>query len=254
MNENRKIENRTGEALPGASNRAGKRIWEIDALRGFLILCVIASHALFFLYGVKGVIKLPGWIRFVMQYGGALFVVLSGLSATLGSRSLRRGALVFAGGMLLTVGSVVAVSMGWMGKNMIIRFGVLHLLGFAMMLYPLLKKLPSAVLLPLGMTVVALGIWFELKPVLVSVKFLFPLGLRYGGFSSGDYFPILPHLGWFCLGIVLGRTLYPTKQTLLPRVNTASPVLRFFCWCGRNSLYIFILHLPLLGGLLMLIL
>jgi len=252
--QNAKCKMQNDRSRSEAKTGKRSRIWEIDALRGFLILCVIASHALFFLYGVKGVIKLPGWIRFVMQYGGALFVILSGLSATLGSRSLRRGALVFAGGMLLTVGSVAAVSMDWLGKDMIIRFGVLHLLGFAMMLYPLLKKLPSAVLMPLGMTVVALGLWFELKPVLVSVKFLFPLGLRYDGFSSGDYFPILPHLGWFCLGIVLGRTLYPTKQTLLPRVNTASPVLRFFCWCGRNSLYIFILHLPLLGGLLMLIL
>ena len=230
------------------------RIWEIDALRGFLILCVIASHALYFTSSMKSVIKVPEFIRFVMNYGGVLFVILSGLSATLGSRSFHRGLLVFAGGMVLTLGSYAAVALGMMGKTMIIRFGVLHLLGFAMMLYPLLKKLPNTALLPLGMIIVALGLWFELRPVLVSVKFLFPLGLCYKGFTSGDFFPILPHLGWFCLGIALGRTLYPTKQTLLPRVNAAAPILRFFCWCGRNSLYIFILHLPLLGGLLMLIL
>lgn len=240
-------------AVEQPDKKAAARIWEIDALRGFLILCVVIAHTLYYSSYVLGLLSLPKLIRFVIQYGGMLFVVLSGLSATLGSRSFRRGVFVFAGGMVLTVGSVVAVALGWMNQSMIIRFGVLHLLGFVMMLYPLLRKLPNTALLPLGVVMTALGLWFMLKPVLVSCKFLFPLGLRYMGFSSGDYFPILPNLGWFCLGIVLGRTLYPEKKSLLPKVNTQSPIVRFFCWCGRNSLYIFILHLPIVGGILMLL-
>ena len=241
------------EVLPESSPETKSRIWEIDAIRGFLILCVIASHTLFYVSGVMGRFTLPDIVQFVMQHGGMLFVVLSGLSATLGSRSFRRGILVFAFGMVLTVGSIAAVALRMMNNTMIIRFGVLHLLGFAMMIYPLLKELPDRVLLPLGLLIVVVGLWFQLKPVLVSAKFLFPLGLRYAGFTSGDYFPILPHLGWFSLGIVLGRLLYREKSTRLPRVNTANPVLRFFCWCGRNSLYIFILHLPLVGGIMMLL-
>ena len=196
---------------------------------------------------------LPPLIAFVMQYGGLLFVVLSGLSSTLGRRSFRRGLTVFSGGMILTAGSLIAVHFGWLEEDMIIRFGVLHLLGFVMMLCPLLKKLPDPVLLGLGLTVIALGYWWEIRNVTVSTRLLFPLGLRYPGFSSGDYFPIAPHLGWFCLGIVLGRRLYAEKKTRLPGVNPETPVLRFFRWCGRNSLYIFILHLPLVGGLMMLL-
>ena len=234
-------------------DRPKERIWEIDALRGLLILCVIASHTLFYLANVLGRFSLPPLVRFVMQYGGILFVILSGLSATLGSRSFRRGLLVFAGGMLLTVGSLAAVRLGWLTEDMVIRFGVLHLLGFAMMVYPLLKKLPSPALLAFGLAVIALGFWFELRPVMVESKYLFALGLRYVGFSSGDYFPIAPHLGWFCLGILLGRRLYPEKTTRLPGVNSETPILRFLRWCGRNSLYIFILHLPILGGIMMLL-
>ena len=230
-----------------------ERIWEIDALRGFLILCVIASHTLFYLANVLHSFTLPPLIAFVMQYGGLLFVVLSGLSSTLGRRSFRRGLTVFSGGMILTAGSLIAVHFGWLEEDMIIRFGVLHLLGFVMMLCPLLKKLPDPVLLGLGLTVIALGYWWEIRNVTVSTRLLFPLGLRYPGFSSGDYFPIAPHLGWFCLGIVLGRRLYAEKKTRLPGVNPETPVLRFFRWCGRNSLYIFILHLPLVGGLMMLL-
>ena len=228
------------------------RIWEIDAVRGFLILCVIVSHSLFYLSNVLGRFSLPPLVRFVMQYGGALFVVLSGLSATLGSGRPRRGLMVFAGGMVLTLGSLLAVRWGWLEESMVIRFGVLHMLGLAMLLYPLLKKLPTPALLGLGLALLLAGYWIELKDIYVESRLLFPLGLRWRGFSSGDYFPLAPHLGWFCLGIVLGRSLYPEKKTRLPRVNAETPILRFLCWCGRNSLYIFILHLPLVGLIMML--
>lgn len=230
-----------------------ERIWEIDALRGLLILCVIVSHALFYLANVLHSFRLPPLIRFVMQYGGLLFVILSGLSSTLGRRSFRRGLIVFVGGMLLTVGSIIAAQFGWLSEDMIIRFGVLHLLGFCMMLCPLLKKLPDTVLLILGLALLALGYWLDAKGAVTDSRLLFPLGLRYPGFSSGDYFPIAPHLGWFCLGIVLGRRLYAEKKTRLPNVNAETPVLRFLRWCGQNSLYIFVLHLPILGAVMMLL-
>ena len=245
-NEKRNTEEQVTE-IPGG------RIWEIDALRGFLILCVILSHSLYYSANILRAFTLPEAVRLVMQYGGALFVVLSGLSATLGRRSLRRGLLVFAGGMVLTVGSILAAHFGWLGEGMIIRFGVLHLLGFCMILYPLLKKLPSPVLLGLAMVLLAVGYWLETKGPMTDSRLLFPLGLRYSGFSSGDYFPVAPHLGWFCLGVVLGRGLYAEKKTRLPQLNAETPVLRFLRWCGRNSLYIFILHLPLLGAIMMLL-
>ena len=227
-----------------------QRIWEIDAIRGFLILCVIASHTLFFSSYMLGLFRIPPVIEYVMQYGGALFVLLSGLSCTLGSNSLRRGVYVFVAGMILTVGSYIGVLLGWLGEDMVIRFGVLHLLGFAMMLAPILKKLPNWTLAVLGLALVVVGYWLEGQPPLVRTPLLFPLGLRYPGFSSGDYFPIAPHLGWFCLGIVLGRILYPTKRSLWPGPWETSLPIRFFCWCGRNSLYIFVLHLPLVGGIM----
>lgn len=230
-----------------------KRIWEIDALRGFLILCVILSHTLYYSSNILGLFRIPPLIRYVMQYGGALFVILSGLSSTLGSNGFRRGLFVFAGGMVLTAGSYAGVLLGWLGDDMIIRFGVLHLLGFAMMLSPLLKKLPSWLLCVFGLAVVVVGYWLEAQPALVETRLLFPIGLRFPGFTSGDYFPMAPHLGWFCLGIVLGRLLYREKKTRFPGVSDSNPFVRFFCFCGRNSLYIFIIHLPIVGLLMMLI-
>ena len=235
------------------STQKHDRIWEIDAIRGFLILCVIASHTLFYSANILGLFRLPAPVRYVMQYGGSLFVLLSGLSATLGHNSFRRGLMVFAGGMVLTIGSYAGVLLGWLSEDMIIRFGVLHLLGFAMIVYPALKKLPTWAVAGFGLAVLVVGYWLEIENVLVESRLFFPLGLRYAGFTSGDYFPIAPQLGWFCLGIVLGRTLYGEKTTRIPSVNPETPVIRFFTWCGRNSLYIFIIHLPIVGGVMMLL-
>jgi uncharacterized membrane protein len=100
---------------------------------------------------------------------------------------------------------------------------------------------------------VVVGYWLEAQPALVETRLLFPIGLRFPGFTSGDYFPMAPHLGWFCLGIVLGRLLYREKKTRFPGVSDSNSFVRFFCFCGRNSLYIFIIHLPLVGLLMMLI-
>ena len=130
-------------------------------------------------------------------------------------------------------------------SDMLIWFGILHLLGVCMMLFPLFKRLPVWALAVLGVAFVALGAWFE--TFYIPVKFLFPLGLRAQGFyCGGDYFPLLPGFGWFLLGAVIGRTAYRKKQSLLPRVNAANPVIRFFSFCGRHSLLIYMLHQPVL--------
>ena len=87
----------------------------------------------------------------------------------------------------------------------------------------------------------------------MEAKFLFPFGFAYEGFASSDYFPLLPHLGWYMLGTVLGRTVYADKKTRLPGTFRESAITRFFCWCGRQSLFIYLLHQPIVYGLLELI-
>lgn len=221
------------------------RIWELDALRGLSILCVIVIHLLFDLSYFAGLpIRAGAALLFVQQYGGVVFVVLSGLCATLGRRSLRRGALVFACGMAVTAVTLGMVRLGMAGETVIIRFGVLHLLGVCMMLWPLLRRLPVWCMAALGTVLVILGYW--LMGLYVSPGWLFPLGLKTAAFYSADYFPLLPHLGWFLLGAVLGCTAYREKRSLLPRFPSGAVPVRFLRWCGRQSLWIYLLHQPAL--------
>ena len=113
-----------------------------------------------------------------------------------------------------------------------------------MLLWPLFKKQRSRILVILAGLLVVLG--FFLKSVLLNVPFLVPLGIRFPGFSSADYFPLLPNLGFFLLGAVAGRKLYSNKQSLFPNVRES----RFLCFCGRHSLIIYLLHQPILCGIL----
>ena len=225
------------------------RIWELDALRGVCILCVIVVHFLFDLSFFGGLsLTLPAWYVFLQEYGGAIFVVLSGVCVTLGSKSVRRGLIVFSCGMLITAVTYGMYRLGMSGMDVVVKFGVLHLLGVCMLVYPAFKKLPPAALALLGLAIAITG--YAIRGVVVPQRWLFPLGLTYEGFTSSDYFPLFPQLGYFLIGAAIGKTAYREKKTLLPGAFQKTGIARFFCWCGRQSLFIYLLHQPIVYGLL----
>ncbi len=229
------------------------RIWELDALRGVCILCVIVVHFLFDLSFFGGLdLTLPAWYVFLQEYGGAIFVVLSGVCVTLGSKSVRRGLIVFACGMLITAVTYGMYRLGMSGADVVVKFGVLHLLGVCMLVYPAFKKLPPAALTVLGLVIAITG--YAIRGIIVPQRWLFPLGLTYEGFTSSDYFPLFPQLGYFLIGAAIGKTAYREKRTLLPGSFQKTGIARFFCWCGRQSLFIYLLHQPIVYGLLELVL
>lgn len=236
------------------------RIWELDALRGICILGMMVVHFVFDLNEFAGLgLTMPGWFNFCQRYGHILFILISGICVTLASRSFRRGVIVFCAGLLVTGVTLFMVCVLKFNRSLSIFFGILHLLGICMMLFPLFKKLPVWALAVLGVGFVALGVWLAaLEPVAVSFPsaqglLLGAIGIRPAGFYSGDYFPIFPNLGWFLLGAVLGRTAYRRRESLLPKVNADFFLLRFFRFCGRHSLWIYLLHQPVLAGLTMLL-
>ncbi len=228
-----------------------KRIWELDAFRGLCILGVIVVHTVFDLRYFVGLdFELHPLFRVVMDYGGVLFVLLSGVCVTLGSHSVRRGLIVFGCGLAVSAVTEGMINLGLAGASLRIQFGVLHLLGVCMLLYPLYRRVPPPALAVMGIAIVALGYWF--RTFSIEPWWLFPFGLCAPDFAAGDYFPLFPHLGWYMLGTLLGRTAYRDKKTLLPRVNTGAAAVRFFCFCGRHSLWIYLAHQPVVYGVLML--
>ena len=228
-----------------------KRIWELDALRGLAIIGMVAAHLIYDLTELFRVweMKDPRLFYFVQDWGGVVFFVLSGICVTIGSAPVKRGLVVFGCGLLISAVTAGMYLLQLADRGIIIYFGVLHCLGLCMALWPVFRKCPTWLLAALGAAMAAGGL-FLMDQVRVGTWWLVPLGIQSHGFSSSDYFPLLPNLGYFLLGAVLGRTLYRKKESLLPRVNAQVPVLRFLCWCGRSSLWIYLLHQPVLAGII----
>lgn len=231
-----------------------KRIWELDAFRGLCLLGVIAVH---FVYDVTTLYALADWhlpqaFLFVQKWGGVLFLLLSGICVTLGSHSVKRGGIVFACGMLCSAVTWGMYRFGMAEKGIIIYFGVLHCLGICMLLWSAFRRLPWYALAIVGAVLAGIGLYFGARPYSGHIA-LMPLGFPPAGFVSSDYFPLMPHLGFFLLGAALGKTLYHKQQTLFPNVNSKQPILHFLQLCGKHSLWIYLLHQPLLNGILLLI-
>lgn len=230
-----------------------KRIWELDAFRGICILGVVFVH---FVYDLVELYRIVDWeypvlFSLVKNWGGVLFVVLSGVCVTLGRRSLRRGLIVLGCGMVITAVTYGMYRFGF-DKSIMIYFGVLHCLGSCMILWSMFKKCPNRLLAVIGIAMVAAGLCLRGNAT-VDHPWLTPLGFVPPKFYTSDYFPLLPNLGFFLLGAVLGRTVYRRKETLLPMVSERNVLVRFFSFCGRQSLFIYLAHQPILAGICMLL-
>lgn len=232
-----------------------KRIWELDVLRGLFILGMIAVHITYDLVDLYRVVTLdnPFLYRIGTTFGGVPFLLLSGVCVSFSNHPVRRGITVFLCGMLCTIATAGMYFLRFADRGIVIYFGILHCLGVCMVLWPLLRKLPVPAQAVLGVCILLFGYYVK-GNIRVDYPWLVPLGIPCWGFSSSDYFPLLPNLGFFLIGAVLGKWLYPTPRSLLPRVNADWVVFRFLGFCGRHSLLIYLVHQPVLAGLLALFL
>lgn len=221
-----------------------KRVWELDAARGLALIGMIGIHLIYDLVELYGIWNWnPHWYQVFKNNYGAIFLLISGISVTLGSHPVKRGFQVFCCGFLCTAVTYGMYRLGFAGKEIIIYIGVLQCLGLCMMLWPLFGKLQSPWLLVLAAGMVALGLW--LRGEAFSFLWLTVLGFAPYGFASSDYFPLFPNLGYFLAGAVLGRKLYGEKKSRFPLEN---PPFQGLQWMGRNSLLIYLLHQPVLAA------
>ena len=227
-----------------------QRIWELDAARGLALLGMLVIHFVYDLVELTGVFSWqePIWYLFIKNNCGFIFLVISGISATLGSRELRRGAQVLLCGFLCTAVTAGMYYLDFADRSIIIYFGVLHCLGICMILWHWLRKFPGWVNALLGLTLTALGL--VLGQLYLDVHWsLIPLGLCPVWFHSSDYFPLLPNLGFFLLGTELGRMLYREKKNRLPGISPQLPPVKLLTALGKHSLPIYLLHQPVLAGI-----
>lgn len=239
------------------------RVHLIDEVRGFAIICMVVYHTFYDLvviFGVNIPIFYTDFIEVLVYIFVGLFVFISGTASEFSKSNLLRGFKCLGFGLLMT-----AFTFFFM-RDQLIVFGILHMLGCSMIIYGLLskwiRKIPPLMLiiivtllfiLTYGVSDGSIGIGgvfsIKLPRVLYDVKFLFPLGFVSSTFYSADYFGLLPWFFCFLAGSGFGRLI---RQRRLPQFVYDSHI-KPLSFVGRNTLVIYVVHQPVVYGILYLI-
>ena len=233
----------------------------LDEIRGFMVLCMVFYHGFLTVYNL---LELPVSLRLfefftpIEPLFAAGFIILSGLMCGFSRSNIKRGALLSAFSVLLTI--VTAVASNYVG-DMTIYFGILHLLGVSMLFCGvfnfILKRVNKYIglILSLAAAVITYGFFdsnldllgiTNLLPVSVYKNpYLFPLGITTAEFSSADYFPILPWLFVFLFGYYLYKFEFVQRHSKLFKPKRIKPL----GFLGRHALIIYVVHQPIIYAL-----
>ncbi len=242
-----------------------RRIYLLDELRGFAIICMVFHHMFYdigFVLHYDIGYKIFNFLCIFQPVFWAIFIVTSGICSRLSRNTVRRGIIVFAAGLAVTLATAVIMpAIGISGAE--IYFGILSCLGLSMIItgafMPLINKLGKkgsitgalicAILFLLTYTVNDGSLLFgliELPKSLYKTNYFAFLGFYNSDFFSADYFSLLPWLFLFLFGAFLGKW---AKEQALPQSFYKSRS-KFLQKVGKNSLWIYLLHQPVLYAIM----
>ncbi|MGN0317870.1 MAG: heparan-alpha-glucosaminide N-acetyltransferase [Candidatus Fimousia sp.] len=233
-----------------------KRYLLIDGFRGVAIISMIIFH---FLYDVNEVFGVnTGWyentnIHIWQQSICWSFIIISGFVWQLGIKSnIKRGVILNICGIVITLVTTVFT------PSQIVWFGILNFMGCASLIMIPLNRIAGKISSLLGM-ILSMSIFvicrnitegiigiknifvIELPDWLYESKILTPLGFPFRGFTSSDYFPVLPWLALFLFGYYLYS--YANRTGKLGEYAYRNiPVLTQI---GQKSIWIYLLHQPI---------
>lgn len=233
-----------------------KRYYLLDAVRGICILGMIVYHTLFDLvafYGMPVSNSFLTVVNLIRDFGASCFIFISGICIHFGHRPLKRSIFISSAGLLITIVTYI------FARDVCIIFGILTFMGAAgFIMWPLkdiLNKLNPVFgillsfllfLLFFDVTGGYLGFYnlkiCSLPSTLYKNYFTAFLGFPFPAFSSGDYYPLLPWIFMFFCGFFFWNIIKDN--------NTINRLLqyrlKFFEKIGKYSLYIYILHQPII--------
>jgi uncharacterized membrane protein len=232
------------------------RLHLLDTIRGITVISMVFYHALWnlvYMHGVKISWFLGDLGAFWQQSICCTFIFLSDFCRGLGSKHLKRGLLVFGGGLIVTAATFVIM------PNYPIIFGILTFLGTAMLILipfeKILLKIPHAVgaavffvlfLLFKNCNLGFLGFGelnlIKLPDFLYSNYLTAFLGFPKATFVSSDYFSLFPWLFLFICGFYFCQIF--KSNDLLKHLKSKPVFLLGFI--GKNSFVIYLAHQPIL--------
>ena len=232
------------------------RFWEVDAARGVAIIMMIVYHSTYDLDTLGGydIQSTTGqWALFADVTAG-LFLFLVGVSLAISrARTTLTGWNLFrkylARGLRILVYAVVltfvflALGMG------VVAFGILHLIGISIILaYPFLRLRFTN--LVLGALIFVAGQYILAQGLDSQSIWLLPFGIVPEGVIMPDYRPLLPWFGVVLIGLFFGNLVYGDGGRPAVTEDEAPLPARPLLPLGRNSLFIYLIHQPIIIALL----
>ncbi|MFA5283332.1 MAG: heparan-alpha-glucosaminide N-acetyltransferase domain-containing protein [Bacilli bacterium] len=267
------------------------RIWEIDFLRGFLILLMVIDHFIYDwayvvpnFFGFLGV--RPSWVlslchdaqiywndpyRIAARYAIlCLFFLISGISCFFSKNNLKRGLIVLGVGSLIAILSFI-FSLVDQDPTDIMFFGAISCFGFSILGYFFFSWLIKKIFrddrywkwfaLGLGLAIVFIGFCIGgigYCPDVANLSwdnwYLIILGVRKYG---ADCLGLFPMMGFMFLGGFLGELLYSQKmRERRVRFDKRANAITFpISFIGRHSMWVYLLHqiilIAIIGAILL---
>ncbi|MDD6360592.1 MAG: heparan-alpha-glucosaminide N-acetyltransferase domain-containing protein [Christensenellaceae bacterium] len=258
------------------SRKASRRIWELDFIRGFLIILMLIDHLLMTVDYFFG----PEWVRlsagaangFTRFFAAAdfymthparevihpvvvlLFITLCGLSTGFSRNIMKRACtLSFISIGITTVTAAINIS------GMYISFGIIHLLTVCVATWAIVNlitkrnkyaNLFAGLALGLVVTALTMAVTFNenLMRKIGNDGFVFVFNDATFDRSPGDFWPLIPWSGIFFFAAALSSFLYADKKSLLPSLDGKWN--KPFCFVGRHTLIVYVFHLIVLVAVL----
>jgi len=202
-----------------------ERIKYIDALRGFAVILMVQQHLQSWLWNKHWLsygITFPQHplmlsLNFLGNFSAALFLIVAGIGSailydnnTSKVQFLKRGIFILVCGYILNV-----ITPHWFKPG---SWYILHSMGIAYIISPLLNRINSKVLYLLsGLFVIFAALiqtWLN-TPLMLGNDYMNNISMK-GGlirlmFAEG-HFPLFPWLGFFVIGIICNRWIKKNKK------------------------------------------
>jgi len=240
----------------------------LDEIRGITLCSMILYHAvwdLVYMFGNDWAWYQSDFAYIWQQSICWTFILLSGFCFSIGKRRVRRGLIVFAAGVLVSLVTEI-----FMPANRI-RFGVLTLLGSCMLIFVLINwmrdkggNLKSSPMPGMVLSFIAFILSKRINDGYLGFAdvriFKLPKGLyRLGDFGnflgftentfySTDYFSLFPWFFLFLTGVCLYKWFL--QRNWIERLSQLPSLGKWWRPIGRHSLIIYMVHQPIIYGVL----
>jgi uncharacterized membrane protein len=230
---------------------SGERLAVNDLARTVALVGMAVFHFAFdlelFGWLEPGTTVSGGWAVFARLVAGS-FLFLSGVSLVLA----HGGAIRWPGvwrrlGKLAAAAALVTGATYLAFPQAFVFFGILHSIALCSLIGLGLIRVPGVMLLALAVAVVVVDRTVMLEAL--NSRWLAWTGLNSVNPWAVDFVPVFPWLGAVLAGMGFGKLAEAAGLWGRLRAVQAGPWLRRLAWPGRHSLVIYLVHQPVLIGL-----